>query len=315
MGQRNHKRNAKRRKVNHTNYKRYGKYSSALRHCSSLHQERSFGPRRGGSGRTQSRPKIINAARETRGPHGTLTQHGALSGPLGRNNKQISTPDIIDVRELEQWELPEFTGQHFGVPFKGHNILQRSHRTRVATKDEEARLPLQQIDVGTLSTEWIGGRLNNSAGRRWDEVWYIMKKPELHARRRESNLRINNADAQRMKEAGIICTASSHPTKGWVVPPTVVVEKKPSGQRRRFIALPREKNDKDDYEADVPLEHISRYLDAVYDETATLFDLKASFFQVALPLNIRASFRCRTESGELVEFTYLPMGYKCIPEI
>ncbi|ORC93291.1 uncharacterized protein TM35_000011680 [Trypanosoma theileri] len=137
-----------------------------------------------------------------------------------------------------------------------------------------------------------------------------MQKPELNARRRESNLRINNADAQRMKEAGIICTTCSHPTTGWVVPFTVV-EEKPSGQRRRFIAWPREKNDKDDYEADVPPGNISRYLDAVCDETATLFDLKASFFQVALPDNIRASFRCRTESGELVEFTRLPMGYKC----
>ncbi|ORC85957.1 uncharacterized protein TM35_000311430 [Trypanosoma theileri] len=121
-----------------------------------------------------------------------------------------------------------------------------------------------------------------------------MQKPELHARRRESNLRINNADAQRMKEAGIICTASSHPTAGWVVPFTVV-EGKPSGQRRRFIALPRENNTQDYYEADVPLGRISRYLDVVCDETATLFDLKASFFQVALPENMRANFRCHTE--------------------
>ncbi|KAH9598999.1 hypothetical protein LSM04_005535 [Trypanosoma melophagium] len=141
-----------------------------------------------------------------------------------------------------------------------------------------------------------------------------MQKPELYAKRLESNLRINNADAQRMKEAGVICTASSHPAKGWVVP-FAVVEGKPSGERIRFIAWPREKNDRDDHEADVPLAHISKYLDVVYDEMATLFDFKASFFQVELPVNTRASFRCRTESGELVEFTRLPMGYKCSPEI
>ncbi|ORC86506.1 uncharacterized protein TM35_000282220 [Trypanosoma theileri] len=156
--------------------------------------------------------------------------------------------------------------------------------------------------------------MNNKAQRRWDEVWGIMQTPTPKVMDRESNLRITNADAQRMKEAGIICTASSHPTAGWVVPFTVV-EEKPSGKRRRFIAWPKGKNAQDDYEADVPLEHISRYLDVVYDETATLFDLKASFFQVALPRNIRASFRCRTESGELVEFARLPMGYKCSPEI
>ncbi|ORC92306.1 uncharacterized protein TM35_000045200 [Trypanosoma theileri] len=315
-----HKRNDKRRKINALNDERHGKHSSALRNGSSLHEERSFGPRRGRSGRTRSQSTIINAARKTRGPHGTLTEYGALSGSLGRHIKQIVTPHIINLRELGKWAAekcgtPEpATQQGLCAPFKGHNILQRSHRTRVETKDEEARLPLQQIDVRTLSTKWIRARLNKSAGRRWDEVLNIMQKPELHARRRESNLRINNADSQRMKEAGIICTAFSHPTAGWMVPFTVV-EEKPSGQRRRFIALPREKNDKDDYEADVPLAHISRYLDVVYDETATLFDLKASFFQVALLVNMRASFCCRTESGELVEFTRLPMGYKCSPEI
>ncbi|KEG09059.1 putative target of rapamycin (TOR) kinase 1, partial [Trypanosoma grayi] len=57
------------------------------------------------------------------------------------------------------------------------------------------------------------------------------------------------------------------------------------------------------------------YLGAVYDETAAIFDLKASFFQVGLPAEARGNFRCRTEKGELVEFTRLPMGYKCSPEI
>ncbi|ORC85168.1 uncharacterized protein TM35_000371410 [Trypanosoma theileri] len=215
-GPRNHKRNGGRRKVNVIDHKRYGKYSSALRNDSSLNKERSFGPRRGGSGRTRSRSTIINTVRETCRPHGTPTQHSALSGPLGRHIKQVRTLDIIDVRELEEWELPESATRHFGAPFKGHDILQRSHHTRVATKDDEARLPLQQIDLGTLSTKWIRGRLNGSARRRWDEAWNIMRKPELHTRRRESQLRINNTDAQRMNKPRIICTTSSHPTTGWV---------------------------------------------------------------------------------------------------
>ncbi|ORC85245.1 uncharacterized protein TM35_000361050 [Trypanosoma theileri] len=244
-----HKRIDERRKANDNNHKRYREYTWTVQDDSPLDKERSFGPRRGSSGRTRSRPTVINAVRETCRSNGTPTKHGVISRPLSRNNKQVSTPHIIDVRELEKWaagkwELPECTRQHFCAPFKGQNILQRSHHTRVATKDDEARLPLQQIGVGTLSTKWIRERPNNSARRRWDEVWNIMQKPELHARRRESNLRINNADAQRMKEAGIICTASSHTTAGWVVPFTVV-EKKPSGQRRRFIAWPRGKNDKD----------------------------------------------------------------------
>ncbi|ORC87495.1 uncharacterized protein TM35_000211010 [Trypanosoma theileri] len=103
-------------KANAINRTRYERYSPALRCDSSLHKGRSFGPRRGSSGRTQSRPKIINAARETRGPHGTPTKHGALSGPLGRNNKQISTPDIIDVRELETWDITRIYGTTFWLP-------------------------------------------------------------------------------------------------------------------------------------------------------------------------------------------------------
>ncbi|KEG09746.1 target of rapamycin (TOR) kinase 1 [Trypanosoma grayi] len=109
-------------------------------------------------------------------------------------------------------------------------------------------------------------------------------------------------DAQAMKRAGIIQTASKLPTTGWVVPFTVVEEKQ-SGPRRRFIAWPKAKNEHEDYEAMVPLGHISRYLGAVYDEAAAILDLKASFFQVGLPAETRGNFRCRTEKGELVEFT------------
>ncbi|ORC85101.1 uncharacterized protein TM35_000381760 [Trypanosoma theileri] len=141
--QSNHKRNGKRRKVNHNNHKRYGKYSSAIRNDGSLRKERSFGPRRGSSGRTRSRPTVINTVRETCRSNGTPTQHGVISRPLSRNIKRIGTPHIINLRELgkwaaEQWDTPETATQHFGVPFKGHNILRRSHRTRVATSDEEA---------------------------------------------------------------------------------------------------------------------------------------------------------------------------------
>ncbi|KAH9598867.1 hypothetical protein LSM04_003022 [Trypanosoma melophagium] len=43
-----------------------------------------------------------NTVSETRRPHGTPTQHGAILRPLGRNNKQVRTLDIIDVKELEK---------------------------------------------------------------------------------------------------------------------------------------------------------------------------------------------------------------------
>eukprot|EP00796_Vickermania_ingenoplastis_P005173 gene5172-biopygen10146 len=44
-------------------------------------------------------------------------------------------------------------------------------------------------------------------------------------------------------------------------------------------------------------------------------DMKASFFQVELPVEIRALFRCYTEDSQLVELCRLLMGYTASPEI
>ncbi|ORC85255.1 uncharacterized protein TM35_000361150 [Trypanosoma theileri] len=169
-----------------------------------------------------------------RGSLKTSTGHGMIFGPLDHNTQQTSPPYIIDVGYLEKRTLPESVKQDSCATFKGHSILQKSNRTPVATKEEEL-LPLQQIDVGMLSTKWIRKRLNNSARRRWDEVWNIMQTYGTHLMHRKTNLRINNAKAQRMKESEIICTASSHPSAGRVVPFTVEEEKLP-GKRRLFIA-------------------------------------------------------------------------------
>ncbi|KAG8339591.1 hypothetical protein TRVL_09581 [Trypanosoma vivax] len=56
-------------------------------------------------------------------------------------------------------------------------------------------------------------------------------------------------------------------------------------------------------------------MDALFCEVATVFDLKTPFFQVSLPQGSCASFRCRTETGGLVELKRLQMGYKPSPEI
>ncbi|KAG8341049.1 hypothetical protein ERJ75_001042300 [Trypanosoma vivax] len=60
---------------------------------------------------------------------------------------------------------------------------------------------------------------------------------------------------------------------------------------------------------------VSRYLDAAFGEVSAVFVLNASFFQVSLPQGNRASFRCRTETGRLVETTRAPIGYECSPEM
>ncbi|KAH8618754.1 hypothetical protein ERJ75_000253100 [Trypanosoma vivax] len=97
--------------------------------------------------------------------------------------------------------------------------------------------------------------------------------------------------------------------------PFATVEGKPAWLRRRFIAWPKGKKNRDDCEAEAPLRHVPRYVDAVFGEVGAVFDLKASFFQVSLPQDNRASFRCRTETGTLLESTRLPMGRRCGPEM
>ncbi|CCD19218.1 hypothetical protein, conserved [Trypanosoma vivax Y486] len=117
-----------------------------------------------------------------------------------------------------------------------------------------------------------------------------------------------------MEGAGVIFEASRKPAEVFVVS-FAVVEGKPAGPRRRFIALPKGKNDHDDCEAEAPLQHASCYPGVVFGELAAVFDRKASFFQVSLPQGSRTSFRCRAEAGRLAELTQLQMGYKGSPQM
>ncbi|CCD21720.1 hypothetical protein ERJ75_000405400 [Trypanosoma vivax] len=166
-----------------------------------------------------------------------------------------------------------------------------------------------------MPLEWVRRRVNNKALWRSDAVWRnVLQTPKPHSSKREPNLRTDEADASVMGRAGVICEASHKPTKGRVAHFTVV-EGKPSGLRRRFVAWPKGENDRNDREAEAPLRHVSRYLGAMFGEVATVFDLKAPFFRVSLPQSSRTSFRCRAERGMLVEPTRLPMGRKCGPEV
>ncbi|ORC88347.1 putative target of rapamycin (TOR) kinase 1 [Trypanosoma theileri] len=183
----------------------------------------------------------------------------------------------------------------------------------MASEEEETLIPLQQVQVAVLDMEWILSRLEGAVLQRFKDIWSLLGLPP-RSRPKESSRVIPVADANLLRAAGVITDASSLETGSWVVPFSVV-EEKPTGKRRRWIAWPREKNKDDPYEAEVPLGHISRYLPAVLDEAASCLDLKASFFQVELPLETRRFFRCRVADNSIVELTRLPMGYKVSPEI
>ncbi|CCD14910.1 unnamed protein product [Trypanosoma congolense IL3000] len=222
-----------------------------------------------------------------------------------RHDQHVEAADHVAVRSLMRWaDLPRAVPKpQAGTTWTGsreYGIPRRSQGTRVMSR-EETVLPPQEVNVGALSPEWVRRRMEDEALHLFDEVRNLMIATGGTARRdRKSHLRIATGYAHKMKHAGAISHASDLPTKGWVIPFSVVEGRK-TGEMRRFTAWPRVKQAKNDYDAEVPLDHMSQCLSAVYDESAALFDLKASFVQVDLSRDIRAGFRYRTESGELVK--------------
>ncbi|KAH9598804.1 hypothetical protein LSM04_001780 [Trypanosoma melophagium] len=307
-------------KNNHHHNSDQGKNIQTLRYDYVLGEKRGSRSRSRGNVRSKSRSRFVNTIGKIRGYNRTPSRHDTLSGTLARNRRQVRALGNVDIEELQKWTTlpwaqPESRKDGISTFFQGHDLLQRTHCTPLASQEEEDRFPLQQIDVNSLSLKWIRRRLKPEAREHFNKVWNIMRRPPaFNDQKGEPHLCIKQKDAVLMKTAGVIREASEHPTRGWVIPFTVV-ENQPSGQRIRFIAWPKAKNDQEDYDVDVPLCYISEYLSAVYDESATSINLKASSFQVALPADIQANFRCRTEPGELVQFTPPPMGYKCGLEI
>ncbi len=124
--------------------------------------------------------------------------------------------------------------------------------------------------------------------------------------------------ARLLAAAGVACPAEGPGPYGNTNVPFTVVEEKPSGLRQRFILWTREANKaakEGGYVPHVPLGHIGRYLAAVRDETASLRDVKTSFYQVEIPAYARHLFRFVDEAGSWWELTRLPMGHTCAPEI
>ncbi|KAH8608460.1 hypothetical protein ERJ75_001306700 [Trypanosoma vivax] len=285
---------------------------AALWHNGAFNRTGRAGTRSCGCDRVRYEAATSDVAREK----------GVPAGALGRRFEQLRevddtrVKDALDTVKLH-WAPPKAVGKDKGPRplFNGHNILRRARITRADAEEGQRQLSLQKVNVWTLPLEWASRALNNKALRRFAAVWCnVLRSLEPHSCKREPNLGISEADSGAMEGAGVIFEASRKPAEVFVVS-LAVVEGKAGGPRRRFIALPKGKNDHDDCEAEAPLQHASCYLRAVFGEVAAVFDMKASFFQVSLPQGSRTSFRCRTEAGRLAELTRLKMGYKRSPQM
>jgi hypothetical protein len=88
-------------------------------------------------------------------------------------------------------------------------------------------------------------------------------------------------------------------------------------ERLRAILAPERLNNalEESYTAQLDLQHVSRYIDDVTHEAATIGDLKISFFQIELPVYCRAWYRFADAEGNVYEYNRMPMGYKPSAEI
>ncbi|RNC38371.1 putative target of rapamycin (TOR) kinase 1 [Trypanosoma cruzi] len=121
----------------------------------------------------------------------------------------------------------------------------------------------------------------------WGLVGRSPFPPSSSGKAREGSRRIPTAGARLLRKARIIEDGSFTVTGGWIIPFSVVEEKKAG--LRRWIAWPRDKNRDDPYEANVPLLHISHFLPPVMAEAASCLDAEASFI-VLLPREARHLF-------------------------
>ncbi|KAH8605499.1 hypothetical protein ERJ75_001605700 [Trypanosoma vivax] len=149
-------------------------------------------------------------------------QHRAVSGTLGRHFKQLREVDGPHAEDAPGMaKLPCGPAKAVctdKVPrplFHGPGALGRTRITRAAAEEEQRRLPLQKVSVGTLSLDWAMRRLNSRAPRRFGAVWRnALQTPEPHSSSHKPDLRINEADAKEMERDGVIFEASKKPTKG-----------------------------------------------------------------------------------------------------
>ncbi|KAJ9440250.1 hypothetical protein DIPPA_01611, partial [Diplonema papillatum] len=101
-------------------------------------------------------------------------------------------------------------------------------------------------------------------------------------------------------------------------PNGLVVEEKEGVLRQRFILWTYDANavvETDGYQAHVPLQHVSQYLEAVSEECGSTRDFRCGFYGIEIPIASLGLFAFQDDAGEWWELTRLPVGHSCAPEL
>lgn len=88
-------------------------------------------------------------------------------------------------------------------------------------------------------------------------------------------------------------------------------------QRLRWIFWTRQHNDAllDIYKADMPMQHISTYVQSARAECGATADFASGFYQIEIPPEARPWYRFRDAAGVLWQLRKLPMGLRIAPEL
>lgn len=204
------------------------------------------------------------------------------------------------------------------------SVLQRAHQSKLPTQEQLARLPIAAKPVQPVNLSKVKSFMHDDGARRFGELLDLLQNPRIEPC---SDVHVSAGvpaqHCQFLAEQDIIERASPDvPTKGggtafFVVETKADPETRALSDRLRFIFWPKRHNDwlRRTYRCDVPLRHVSFYLDAVRDECGATADFTSGFYQVELPPSARAWFRFKDATGALWQMSRLPMGLSISVEI
>jgi hypothetical protein len=197
-------------------------------------------------------------------------------------------------------------------------------RTRIPMTEEEKRAPLHSAGVGVLDEPALVRRMAQSTKIRHAELRHEMFRAPLPPCGAPPRLRLSVEHAAKLRSDGLAVKStdlefSKKPTSAWVEAFTSVEEKhegKRQFLRQRCLMWTKIQNEasKGRYTPNVPLHHVSAYLQAVLEELGGTRDMSLGFYQIEIPVWARHRFRFMDEDGNIFELTRIPMGHRASPE-
>lgn len=198
--------------------------------------------------------------------------------------------------------------------------------SKVASNEDLKNIPIQYSKVDGANIPELRARMLPRVRARFDVVYNNLTaspatpgpEPRLRAPADIIRTHCKNGIMRYVSPAELL----RRPTTGWIE--TFFVKEQcevkpeyPDGMRLRTISWTKLQNaflKSQGYKAQVPLEHISAYLEDVLDSVAALRDQKSGFYQIRLPPEKCAALRGIDSEGNVFEMLVSSMGHTSAPE-